>query len=269
MSSLQRRSILLLLVFVIASGTGIYFYAQFYVQQTLSFPPLPTYNTTIVSGKPTGAGCINRDGQPAIAIELIDLGEDKVYLAGGTNPISESEWDATRVGFPQMKNSKRYIMFDDNCLYRSPGAAMDCQGEACFTFVEQYGHSWFVLNDLSGQGCYPDSSGCSGDVVKAGYVSITTIDKCQEITFNGPTINELVDDRGNRYVMHATDDGQPDLEGVALPNGWHLSQVELDAPLTIQPRGEGHCYYNIVRDANLQSYHQYTFADALFPPPGW
>ncbi len=237
-----------------------------YIQQTLRFAPLPSYNTTIVSGKPDGASCINKTRSAGLAIELIDLGNDMVYLAGGSNPITEAEWDNTTVRFPHMKNSKRYLLFDDTCIYRSPGKPITCQGDECVAYVELYGHTWFVLNALSGQGCFPDASGCDRDIVKPGYVSITTIDKCQEITFSGPTINELVDDRGNRYVMHATDDGQPDLEGVALPTGWRLSQVEISAPLTLQPRGEGHCYYNIVRDANLQSYHQYVFADETFPP---
>lgn len=257
--------ILFILLGVMGIGGGVYYY----VQQTLIFAPLPTYDTTVISGKPATASCINKGGKTALAIELIDLGADVVYLAGGDNPIDEATWDATRVRFPHMKNSKRYLLFDDNCLYRSPGAPLDCQGDACATYVELYDHSWFILNGLSGQGCYPDAAGCNQDVVNPGYVSITTIDKCQELTWNGPTINELVDERGNRYVMHATDDGAPDLAGVALPAGWTLRQVDISEPLTIQPRGAGHCYYNILRDANLQSYHQYVFVDEGFPPEGW
>jgi hypothetical protein len=175
---MTRRSILLaLLLGVVVIGAGV----LIYVQQTLRFSPLPVYNTTVISGIPIGASCINKGGRTALAIEMIDLGEDVVYLAGGDTPITESEWDATTVRFPHMKNSKRYLLFDDNCLYRSPGKPANCQGDGCVRFVELYGHSWFVLNELSGQGCYPDASGCSGDTVKAGYVSITTIDKCQRL----------------------------------------------------------------------------------------
>ncbi len=240
--------------------------AYFYVQQTLRFAPLPTYDTTVISGKPDGASCINQEPNAGLAIELIDLGQDVVYLAGGDNPISEAAWDETAVRFPRMKNSKRYLLFDDTCIYRSPDKPANCASGDCATFVELYDHTWFLLNALSGQSCYPDASGCAGDEVQPGYVSITTIDKCQEITFAGPTINELVDDRGNRYVMHATGDGQPDLTGVPLPAGWQLVETTLAAPLTLQPRGAGHCYYNILRDANLQSYHQYVFAEETFPP---
>jgi hypothetical protein len=258
----RRFTIILLFLGLILLGAGGVYR---YIQQTLQFPPLPTYDTTVISGKPAEANCINKGGKAPLAIELIDLGNDVVYLAGGDNPISEAEWDATTVRFPHMKNSKRYLLFDDNCLYRSFDRAADCQGDGCASFVEFYDHTWFLLNGLAGQGCYPDNDGCNRDVVAPGYVSITTIDKCQELTWHGPTINELIDDRGNRYVMHATDDGTPDLTGVALPTGWQLVQTSISKPLTIQPRGEGHCYYNIVRDGQLQSYHQYVFADALFP----
>lgn len=239
------------------------------MMQTLAPGPLPQYDTTVVSGRPAGAACINEGGHTAVAIELIDLGEDLVYLAGGEDPISEAEWDDTRVRLPHLKNSKRHLLFDDNCLYRSPGVPTDCQGDACVRWVELYDHTWFVMNAIAGQGCHPSADGCEGETVEPGHVSITTIDKCQEITFAGPTIHELVDPRGNRYVMHATADGQPKVDGVPLPAGWTLATKAIDAPLVLAPRGEGRCYYNIVRDALTQSYHQYVFADAAFPPAGF
>lgn len=260
---MNKRTILIALAAgLLLVGGGL----LLYVRQTLQFAPLPTYDTTLVSGRPDGAGCITPTGPAGIAIELIDLGQDRVYLASGSNPISEAEWDETSVRFPLMKNSKRYLLFDATCLYRSPGRPADCQGDDCLAYVEELGHTWFVMNDLAGQGCYPDAAGCNGAVVDPGYVSITTIDKCQELTFSGPLIYELVDDLGNRYVMHATDDGRPDVAGVALPAGWQLSEVAISQPLTIQPRGAGHCYYNILRDANVQSYHQYVFAEDTFSP---
>lgn len=261
---MSRRTIVAALLGVIAVAL---LGAWVYVQQTLRIGPLPTFNTTVTSAKPADGSCINRDGPVSIAIELIDLGNDVVYLAGGDNPVALETWATTRVRFPHMKNSTRHLLFDETCLFRSPGVDATCQGDACFTFVDLYEHTWFVLNAIAGQGCYPDPSGCSGADVKPGYVSITTIDKCQEIVFNGPVIYELNDGRGNRYVMHATSDGQPTTEGVPLPAGWTLTAREIDDPLVLQPRGEGHCYYNIVRDANVQSYHQVDFADAVFVPP--
>jgi hypothetical protein len=261
---MNKRSILIIIgIALLAMVAGGYFY----VKQVMAFQPLPTYKTTVISGKPVGASCVNKGGSlPAIAIEVIDLGADRVYLSGGSNPITKAEWESTKVVFPFMKNSERHLLFNDTCLYRSAGKPADCQGDACLEYQEHFGHTWFVMNDISGQGCYPDASGCNLDVVKPGYVSITTIDKCQELTFSGPTIYELVDERGNRYVMHATADGTPKVEGVALPQGWTLSKVAISEPLTLQPRGAGHCYYNIIRDNLVQSYHQYYFVDDVFSP---
>lgn len=260
----KRTIIISIIAGLLAIGGGI----VFYIQQTLTFAPLPTYNTSIMSGKPDGASCINKSRSTGIAIELIDLGADKVYLAGGSNPMTLEEWNNTTVRFPLMKNSERHILFDDTCLYRSPGIPEDCQGDDCAMFVEHYGHTWLVLSNVAGQGCFPDRNGCNSDVVAPGYVSITTIDKCQEMTFLGPTIYELVDNRGNRYVMHATDDGSPNVDGIHLPEGWSLAEVTISEPLILRPRGEGHCYYNIVRDSTLQSYHQYFFVDEVFPSDG-
>lgn len=258
----KRLLFVALLVVLLLAATAVYIATTF--QRTLAFDPLPTFDTTVISGRPAGAECINKSSRAPLAIELIDLEQDVVYLAGGENPISVEQWDNTAVRFPHLKNSKRYLLFDDTCLYRAFGTPADCQGAECATFTELYDHTWFTLNGIAGFTCYPDPDGCEGDVVNPGYVSLTTIDKCQEITFSGPTINELVDEWGNRYVMHATDDGQPQVAGVPLPPGWTLSEVTLSQPLTIQPRGDGHCYYNIMRDAHLQSYHQYVFAEDVF-----
>lgn len=177
----KRTIIISIIAGLLAIGGGI----VFYIQQTPTFAPLPTYNTTVVSGKPDGASCINQSRSPGIAIELIDLGADNVYLAGGSNPMTLEAWNNTAVRFPLMKNAERHILCDDTCLYRSPGIPEDCQGDACAMFVEHYGHTWLVLSNIAGQGCFPDRNGCNSDVVAPGYVSITTIDTCQEMTFFG------------------------------------------------------------------------------------
>ncbi len=257
----KRTLVIIGLGLLIGLGIGGFLY----VRSVLSFEPLPTYSTTVIAGKPAGASCQNKTRSAELAIELLNLQDDIIYLAGGDNPISEAQWDATSVRFPYMKNSKRYLLFNDTCFYRSPGKPADCQGDECMTFTEIYDHSWFEMVHVAGQGCYPDASGCAGDEVKPGYVSLTTIDKCQELTFAGPVLYELRDEQGNRYIMHATADDQPTTD-VALPSGWTLHEMARRAPLTIQPRGAGHCYYNIVRDANVQSYHQYIFADETFNP---
>ncbi len=87
----KRNVVITVIVGLLAIGGGI----LFYIQQTLKFAPLPTYNTTIISGKPEGTSCINKGGKAPLAIELIDLGKKMVYLAGGENPITVTEWDET------------------------------------------------------------------------------------------------------------------------------------------------------------------------------
>jgi hypothetical protein len=132
--------------------------------------------------------------------------------------------------------------------------------------VDAFDYTWLKLTTVIGQDCFPDASGCSGDRVEPGYVSITTIAKCHQIRYDGPLIYELSDGQGNRYVMHATATGTPDIEGVELPAGWTVSARTIDEPLELLPfGGETDCYYNIVRDNLVQSYHQFAYAADLYP----
>lgn len=80
----KRTIIISIIAGLLAIGGGI----VFYIQQTLTFAPLPTYDTTVVSGKPDGVSCMNKSRSTGIAIELIDLEADNVYLAGGSNTKS-------------------------------------------------------------------------------------------------------------------------------------------------------------------------------------
>jgi hypothetical protein len=78
-------------------------------------------------------------------------------------------------------------------------------------------------------------------------------------------IYQLSDDKGNLYVMHATETGTPNLD-VVLPEGFSLKKVKLDAPLAILPFGDKEdCYFNIVGDHLGQGYHQYKYADDFYP----
>lgn len=241
-----------------------------YVQQTLAFGEPPAFDTTAVGGAPAGAECRQVTGAAGgVAIELLDLGADEVYLADGADPISREEFAATEVRFPRTKNSERFVQFDSTCFYRSYSAPADCTGAECFEMREFFGHTWVTLNAISGQTCVPDPSGCDGDVVAPGHVSITVIDKCQDLTFAGPTVAVLADGRGGEYVLHATPGGPPDLDRPVLPTGWTLEERTIDQPLELSPRGgDGHCYYPIVRDDTLQSYHQFRYAERTWSAPG-
>jgi hypothetical protein len=98
-----------------------------------------------------------------------------------------------------------------------------------------------------------------------GHLIIKTIQKCQTVKF-ADSIYQLSDNKGNYFVMHATENGKPDTTA-SLPNGWTLKKMILKEPLIISPfGGENECYYNIVGDNLGQGYHQYIFSDSVYPP---
>jgi len=111
-----------------------------------------------------------------------------------------------------------------------------------------------------------DFVGGKTDILKPekGHLVIKTIQKCQTVMFTD-SIFQLTDNKGNYYVMHATETGKPDTTAT-LPSGWILKKVILKEPLIISPFGGGNeCYYNIIGDNLGQGYHQYIFADKIYP----
>ncbi len=265
---MERRTLLIavgLVVVVVAVGALLVFS---YVQSLLAPKPLEITYATVQTQMPEGAACAGgSDESTGIAKEILNLETDDIYVAGGSNPMPDDEWAGYSFRLPVLKNSTRNLMFDGSCFFRSPDAPVTCTGDACFTIEEIVGYTWLKLTTVAGNECYPDASGCSGDVVNPGYVSINTIAKCHHIVYDGPTIYELADGNGNLYVMHATADGIPNVEGPQLPAGWTLTEREITEPLVLQPFGGGDsCYYNVIRDNLVQSYHQYAYAEAQYPP---
>lgn len=255
-----RILIIGVVVALVALGGGAYAYIQ-------SLTTLPSFSgsyRTVQSTMPVTFSCVWGGGErPGVAKEIVDIRTDIAYLAGGENPMPDDVWEATSFNFPIIKNSDRNLVFDETCFYRSPGTEADCEGDTCFVFEELAGYTWMSLLILLGQDCYPDAVGCSTDGVNAGYVTFTTIDKCQRLVFNGPVIYELRDGTGNVYVMHATATGTPDLTPT-LPDGWTLSERTLEEPLELLPFGGGDpCYYNTVRDN--QGYHQVAYTGDTYP----
>lgn len=138
-------------------------------------------------------------------------------------------------------------------------------GEACRIIQEIDGYAWMELSIVDSQDCLPSAdAGCAASGVDPNAISVTVTRKCHQLVYEDE-IYELVDPAGNRYVMHATDTGAPDLD-VALPDEWVLTKVTLDEPLEILPFGGGDaCYHNVLRDNLGQGYHQYVFADETYP----
>lgn len=246
---------------VVGIGAGMY------LQQLQSLPPLEISFSTAVTARPAGAPCLGGEEGGGIAKEILNFSTREIFVAGGENQMPDEVWQDAGINFPYIKNSTRYLLFDEGCFFRSPGAAEDCAGEACFSTQEIQGYSWYLLTTVAGQGCFPDGAGCYGQTVEPGYVSVTTIAKCHEVRFNGPTVYILRDGTGNAWVMHATATGTPDTENVVLPEGWTLTAEEISDPLVLLPVGGGEaCYYNIARDNLVQAYHQFEFAEAVYGP---
>ncbi len=200
------------------------------------------------------------------ARELINIRDLQVVVSGGESPISASDWEAFRPRLPWVKNISRHLLFDSTAFYRSPGVPADCEGNQCYDFVTYKGYTWLALATPLAVDFIPEGSKTNMLQPDPGILVVKTIAKCQAILFNDH-IYRLADPLGNAYVMHATETGRPTLE-VALPEGWTLRKVQLESPLIVAPFGGGDaCYFNILGDHLGQGYHQYVFADSVYPSP--
>lgn len=213
---------------------------------------------------PAGRACMNPQRGAIVAKEFL-MGRTKtVVVAGGANPISDEAWETFDPGMFNRKNSDRHTLFTRSCFARSPDAPADCTGEACRRVVGNGGHSWIELSKIEAADCTPAEGGCDPGNVRAGQLATIVTRKCHEIVFEG-RVYLLSGPRGEAAVMHATADGVPTTD-VALPPGWQLRAETLSAPLVLHPFGGGDaCYYNILRDARTQSYHQFRYAAAGYP----
>lgn len=259
--------VMVVVVAAVAGGVGGY------LSSLLAFPPFPVYRTDIVSTPGNTHMCINNSSSdkdlPPVALELMDLASDVVYVAAGDDPISQEEFNSIKVSLPFLKNTNRHLLFNESCFFSSPTNDLsDCSGMSCFSFRTFLSHSWLAMAGAYQQTCFPSSNGCRLDAVDPGFVSITTINKCQVVTFLGPHIYVLSDGKGNKFVMHATKDGIVRAENgvnVQLPSGFAIEREFISQPLILYPRGENSCYYNILRDNEVQSYHQFDFSSNSSP----
>lgn len=222
-----------------------------------------SYETVHVSW-PEDTECINEE-DPDIAKEIVIGDTLMVAVAGGDNPISDSEWADFRPGWGNRKNSTRNLQFDDSCFARSPWADEDCEGEDCATFVQVKDYTWIELAQIQAIDCLPSGETCNPERLKSGELAFIVTRKCHQITFSGEQFF-LYGPYGEQAVLHASGGTEAPTTDVALPDGWSIEQETLDEPLTIHPfGGEGECYYNVIRDELQQSYHQIAYAGDTYP----
>ena len=187
-----------------------------------------------------------------------------VVIAGGDTPISDASWPAYQPSLGNQKNSDRHLRFNSSCFIRSPKAPVDCVGDACREIRELDGYTWVALSHILAADCLPSRSACQGTTAKPFGLLVVVIQKCHQIDFEGDVIF-LEGPRGEQAIMHATSDGHPDLD-VPLPPGWTLRKETLTTPLSVTPfGGPGECFYNVIRDSRLQSYHQLKYPEERYP----
>ena len=221
------------------------------------------YKTT-PSPWPEDGICINQQRDAVIAKELLMGGTQTVVIAGGSNPISDQAWAMYLPGGFNQKNSDRHTLFTYSCLVRSPAVPLGCADETCRRVVEIDGYTWVELSKIEAVDCIPAAGGCDPSHVRQGQLAIAVTRKCHEMVFEGKAFL-MHGPRGEEAIMHATSNGIP-TAAVALPPGWTLRETFLEKPLVIHPfGGTGACFYNIIRDAKAQSYHQIRYAGPTYP----
>jgi hypothetical protein len=199
------------------------------------------------------------------AKELINPIEKIIIIGAGDKQIPQDKWAEFQPSFPWTKNIDRNLLFSKTAFYRSPDTDVNCQGKDCYKLREYSGYSWVELAQPVAIDFIP--AGSNTDFLKPakGIVVVKTIKKCQALMYTD-SIYQLTDNKGNFYVMHATEEAKPRLD-VSLPEGWTLAVKKLTEPLLITPFGSGNdCYFNILGDNLGQGYHQYIFAEKQYPP---
>jgi hypothetical protein len=220
--------------------------------------------STEVSAWPATPTCLNPPVMNGIAKEVLNGRLREVVIAGGSNPISDEKWASYTPSLGSQKNSDRHTLFATSCFSRSPGKPADCRGEACRDVIEQDGFSWLGLSKIDAADCVPSAGACAGTTAKPGGLLFVVTEKCHELVFEGDVIF-LRGPAGEKAIMHATSDGVPTTD-VVLPSGWTLTKETLTTPLAVHPfGGTDRCFYNIIRDSKLQSYHQLTYAGVTYP----
>ena len=222
-----------------------------------------SYEATVAAW-PATPTCLNDPTPVGTAKEVLMGSTRTVVIAGGDHPITDAEWATYRPSFGNLKNSDRHLLFNRSCFSRSPDAPPDCQGAACRDVRRLDGHTWVALSRIDAADCVPSPAACNGTAVNPGGLLVVVTEKCHQLRFDGEVIF-LDGPRGERAVMHATSDGAPTLD-VVLPPGWSLRRETLAEPLVLEPfGGDGQCFYNIIRDSKLQSYHQVKFPGHTYP----
>ena len=208
------------------------------------------------------------------------FGYNQIFIAGGTNPISDEEWDGYVPDFGYEKNTTRLAFFTGSPVLSSPGYPTD----TFVYFTDSNGYTW-LWNTQNRMAIYPfdqrDFPGLTiyqagSSLNPPGTLQVLTNWKNQPEYFaGGDTVYHFIQDEfGNGYILGAYDVSydtpekiQAQFDAVVLPAGWTKSLHTLEQSLTIYPveastGGNTEYEYNQVRDSNLNNYFQYIFSES-------
>jgi len=226
-------------------------------------------------------GSLNSDPAASVFVET--------YKEGGTNPITEDEWNSYTPPAGYLKNDTRYLQFNEQIYIGSPGTA---NGNTLYITTTggtpSDGYTWGQISDVVNAmwpwdtSLYPGTTSPfeAGNFVSTPVtngVKVTTNYKAQIMKFyaceNGVDPSTpgavfidryyITDQWGNKYIMHASNfdnptDIQNSLVDANLPAGWTYSIETLSEDFYLMPAqgADGTYNYTLLRDCQSNTFHQ-------------
>jgi Ca2+-binding RTX toxin-like protein len=244
---------------------------------------------TILVGCFTPMAAYSAEGKELILSNVSGPGQfgyNQVYIAGGTNTISDEDWKSYVPDFGYTKNSTRAVVFGGNGFLSSPGYPPGTF--VYYTDTKGYTWLWNTQNRMAiypfDQSLYPGltifQAGGTGSC-PPGSLQVFANWKNHPMTFsaNGTKYHFIKDQYGNEYILGAYNQSyttpesvQNQFDSVVLPAGWTKDSHTLATDLTISPTtgstgGNYEYEFNQLRDANQNNYFQYIFStsgDSIF-----
>ncbi len=209
-----------------------------------------------------------------------------VYAQAGSNPINAEEWETYTPPNGYIKNTTRYLEFQEGAFIASPGQP----DGSTIPITTPDGYTWLTLtNAINAMWPYDPSQytgiGTTGSFAAgafvttppAGVVKFTSNYKGQNMKFfatesgvppstSGAVLIKryfITDPWGNRFIMHSSngstaEEVQALFDTAVLPSGWVKTTTTLTEDLILQPGyGPDNAYeYNLIRDSADNAYHQ-------------
>lgn len=212
------------------------------------------------------------------------FGYNQIYVAGGTNPISDQAWETYEADFGYFKNPTRRALFVNSPFLSSPTYPDGVK--VYYTDTQGYTWLWNTQNRMAidpfPQSSYPNMTQYQAGGTGAnppGTLQVFVNWKNQVQTFpkqeaSGQDIvyHFITDPNGDEFILGAIDYSydtpekiQAEFDQVQLPKGWSKSSRALSQDLVTEPTyastgGNYEAEYNQLRDANLNNYFQIRFS---------